>query len=114
MQVFILEHNEYCAAYGSCGCTDASGTSAARLPETLTLPALSSFEVCEAVLSVSCVRRAIQSGDVTLTHKPDPASNGQAAPSGTDGQTLVADPGTPPVALVPQDPRRSKGKRERA
>jgi hypothetical protein len=75
MLVFVLPHEQYCERLGRCVCTEISGHNPRRFPDSLTLPALSTLDVEDAVLAVTDVQNAIRKGDVTATAKPKGAGD---------------------------------------
>ncbi|QQR46179.1 hypothetical protein JKA73_08765 [Myxococcus xanthus] len=64
---FLLPHESYCAARGTCACGVQPGRGGRRLPSSLTLATDVTLEdIHEAALSVPAVAAAIRRGEVTL------------------------------------------------
>lgn len=89
-QVFVLSHEAFCAAHGSCRCSLEPGRSGRRLPTSLTLVAGNTVsQLPDAVLAVPEVVRAVRRGELAVTRaaperaaSPEPDST-PAAPSGS-------------------------------
>ena len=64
MQVFVLLHEQHCAALGRCSCdTRKDGR---RLPSSLSIPAADSAEAPDAVLRIPAVMSALRAGELQL------------------------------------------------
>jgi hypothetical protein len=92
---FLLPHESYCLARGTCACGVQPGRGGRRLPSSLTLATDVTLEdVHEAALSVPAVAAAIRRGEVALKR-----------------QAPTAPPSSPPSAAPEVSARASRKKR---
>jgi hypothetical protein len=67
IKVFILPHDVYCAALGTCACTMTPERDARRLAASLTVPAGATIAgLPDAVLAVPHIQRAVDAGDIVV------------------------------------------------
>jgi len=73
-QVFVLTHETFCRARGTCACDLEEGRHARRTARSLTLTTgVTSAELDDAVLSIPEVARAVKRGELTVKrHVPEP------------------------------------------
>jgi hypothetical protein len=88
--VFVLKHDEYCKAAGSCSCIESQLRENHLIPGSLSMPALASVEAPDAILSVLEVKLAIRRGDVAVLK--DVASSPSGSTSESPPLTLAAEP----------------------
>ena len=85
MRVFVLPHETYCAALGSCACVVFPGREPRSAPSSLTLPAESVVRgLSDAVLQVPEIARAVRALEV-VTAPESPRPERTAPPGGLRG-----------------------------
>ena len=101
LQTFVLPHESYCRASGSCACRILEGRPPRRIASSLTLATgTTSAELPEAVLTLVDVRRAVARGLVSVERVVPPAP---AAPS---------KPPEPPIQRTSiSQPKKKRGSR---
>lgn len=101
--VFVLGHETYCRARGTCACDVGAGRGARRTPTSLTLASgVTSFELDDAVLAVPEVVRAARWGELSVKRSVAEPPRPSAAPVSTP---------TPPEVSRPPDVTRARKKR---
>ena len=87
--VFVLSHEAFCGALGSCRCSVEAERAGRRLASSLTLAAGHTVaELPEAVLAVPAVVRAVRRGELAVARvvvEPAPAAESNPIPAASSG-----------------------------
>ena len=107
LQTFVLTHETYCKAHGTCCCRTIQGQPPRRIASSLTLPSgTASPELPEAVLALASVKRAVVRGAIAVRRvaAAPPLERSKPPEPRVDGPTV------PPTNTVTQS-KRKRGSR---
>ena len=80
--IFVLAHDEYCEALGTCACDVRQGRKALRLPGSLTLATGVTVEGLEdAILALPDAARAVRQGRLAVSRAASPATEALDSPT---------------------------------
>lgn len=84
--VFVLAHDEYCEALGTCACDVRPGRKTLRLPGSLTLATGVTVEGLEdAILALPDAARAVRQGRLSVRRDVEPFDSPMPAPPEAGG-----------------------------